>query len=215
MTESYSTSYFSFHFRDIQPHNIIVSGTSIEDHLWWSDKLDVDRIVLSYIQRCKITIIDFGFARALNPEDLRTDVGLDKVAKESKAQSMSHHESKHYSSKSSDDFCVNDSIHDTSIHSKPTKARGRSMTRKSSDLESSESHKRVRDLSALGTRNYAAPEIMSGLRKVSSYISLNSSSHGKSNNSSSKAGKKKAKERRSLSECVSSYGMVADAFSGE
>lgn len=175
----------------------------------------MDGIVSGYIQKCKITIIDFGFARALSPDDLRTDVGLDKAVKESAMQSKSRADVEHYNSKDNDALCVNDKIHDTSIHNKTTNARGRSITRNSFNLDSSQSHKRVRDLSALGTRNYAAPEIMSGLRKVSSYISLNSSSHSKSNLSSSKASNKTAKERRALAECVSSYGMVADSFSGE
>jgi serine/threonine protein kinase len=45
--------------RDIQPCNIIVSGTSIDDDLWWSDDLDANGIVANYVQRCHITLIDF------------------------------------------------------------------------------------------------------------------------------------------------------------
>lgn len=59
-------------------------------------------------------------------------------------------------------------------------------------------------------RNYAAPEIRAGLRRAVSFVTLNSSSHSKNMESNGT----KAKQRRSLAACVSSYGMVADSFSG-
>ena len=61
-------------------------------------------------------------------------------------------------------------------------------------------------LGALGTRNYAAPEILSGMRNLAAEAkdALSSSFH--KNNTH-------AKKKKGLSECVSSYGMTADAFS--
>lgn len=187
-----------------------MSGTSVEDELWWSDEVDVDGKVLGYIQRCHITLIDFGFARALSPDDLATDVGLDKVAKESEGPSPM--ESRQ--SNETKIICVNDSLQETSIHNL-SKSRGRSLTRENSNIDASQSHKPVRDLSALGHRDYAAPEIRSGLRRVSSFLTLNSSTHSKNNSSSNKPGEKKTQTKRALAGCVSSYGMVADSYSGE
>ncbi|KAL3790144.1 hypothetical protein HJC23_009581 [Cyclotella cryptica] len=200
--------------RDIQPCNIIVSGTSLDDELWWSDELDVDGKVLGYVQRCHITIIDFGFARALCPDDLLTDVGLDKIVRESQVEGAHSHTESREQDEVKDErdspICVNSVLFDTSFHQK----RGRSRTRDTPALDTSQSYKVVRDLSALGTRNYAAPEILSGLRKISSTMaSLNSSLHSRNSLDNSRRDSRKVQTRRSLAECVSSYGMVADAFS--
>jgi hypothetical protein len=181
--------------------------------MWWSDEVDVDGKILGYIRRCQITLIDFGFSRALSPDDLATDVGLDKVAKESETVDSTPIASRQNNDREGN-ICVNDMLHDTSIHNL-SKSRGRSMTRKNSNIDASQSHKRVRGLSALGHRNYAAPEIRSGLRRASSFLTLSSSTHSKNNPSSSKSGELKATTKRSLAECVSSYGMVADSYSGE
>ena len=69
--------------RDIQPCNIIVSGGVIHDDLWWSDELDVDGKLLRMARQCHITLIDFGFARALGRNDVLDDAGLKKVMDES------------------------------------------------------------------------------------------------------------------------------------
>jgi len=204
--------------RDIQPCNIIVSGTSIDDDLWWSDEFDVDGKVLGYLQRCHITIIDFGFARALCPDDLLADIGLHKVVRESKLEGTDpptdSREQDEEQNESGSHICVNDVLLDPSIHKKRSESRGRSRTRDRSELELSQSYQVVRDLSALGTRNYAAPEILSGLRKISSTMaSLNASLHSRNVPDNSERDSRKVQTRRSLAECVSSYGMVADAFS--
>ena len=59
--------------RDVQPCNIIVSGGVIHDDLWWSDELDVGGKLLRMARQCHITLIDFGFARALGPNDILDD----------------------------------------------------------------------------------------------------------------------------------------------
>ena len=194
--------------RDIQPCNIIVSGTSIEDILWWNDELDTDGKVLGYVKRCKITLIDFGFARALAPDDLSVDVGLEKAAKESEVNGPSRVRM-YQSNNKENKLCVNGMLQDSSIDN-VTKPRGRTPTRVNFGMDYSQSCVRIRDLSALGTRNYAAPEIMSGLRRATSALSLSVSSHMKNKDS-----RDKSKTKKALAECVSSYGMVADAFSGK
>lgn len=82
------------------------------------------------------------------------------------------------------------------------KRRGRSRTRKEEmmeDLDSSRSRQKIRGLSALGTRNYAAPEILNGLRKA--VDSTNASL------------RRRELRGTRTSECIADYGMVADSFS--
>jgi len=66
-------------------------------------------------------------------------------------------------------------------------------------IDDSVSRRKLRGLTPLGTRSYAAPEILTGIRKVSQSIS--SSFH------------RRQTRRKCESECISDYGMVADAYS--
>lgn len=186
--------------RDIQPANIIVSGAVMTDDLWWSDDLDADGKLANMAKNCNITLVDFGFARALSPNDINSDVGLKKIMDESKSEGRAGPEGieEQAATKDYDVSCINEAL------SGEERGRGRSRTR--DNLDASISHARIRDLSALGTRNYAAPEILSGVRRFadaldSSFRSLNSSNH------------KPETTTKPLGECVSDYGMVADAFS--
>ena len=61
---------------------------------------------------------------------------------------------------------------------------------------------------ALGTRSYAAPEILSGIRTLAE--SMHKSLSGKPKQPQQQQHPKK---KKALSACVSNYGMVADAFS--
>lgn len=49
------------------------------DDLWWSDRLDVNGKVLKMANQCHITLVDFGFARALHPNDIASDIGRKKI----------------------------------------------------------------------------------------------------------------------------------------
>lgn len=82
---------------------------------------------------------------------------------------------------------------------KPKTSRGRSFTRK--DIGDSCSRRKLRGLTPLGTRSYAAPEILTGIRKVTQSIS--DSLHGRQ----TKQPNKQTRENES------DYGMVADAYS--
>ena len=78
--------------RDIQPANIIVSGgvgAMMDDDLWYSDELDVDGKVSDMARRTRITLVDFGFARALGPRDIDEDIGLRKIADERRGRAPS------------------------------------------------------------------------------------------------------------------------------
>lgn len=55
----------------------------MDDDLWWSDEHDVDGKVPRMAKQCHITLIDFGFARALRPDDIDADFGLKKIRDES------------------------------------------------------------------------------------------------------------------------------------
>lgn len=46
----------------------------MDDDLWYSDEYDVDGKVMIMARKCRITLIDFGFARALCPRDVADDV---------------------------------------------------------------------------------------------------------------------------------------------
>lgn len=183
--------------RDIQPANIVVSGSQINDDLWWSDDLDADGKVLKMAKQCHITLVDFGFARALSPTDVKTDIGLKKVDKESVHRSPEMQQEAPTIievNKFDNASCINQALNDPS-RNKGAESRGRGRTREQ-DIDNSISHAKVRDLSALGTRNYAAPEIMSGIRNL--VASLNGSYKSST---------------KTLGACVSNYGMDADAFS--
>lgn len=197
----------------------------MNEDLWWSDELDIDGKVLKLAKKCHITLVDFGFARALSPKDIKDDVGLKKIVNES--ETPIGLEAKTGKGKMFDVSCINHALLDTS-HSEHTRGRGRSRY---IEMDTSISHKPVRDLSklcfdlpcyshiacclmayhraiccytvgALGTRNYAAPEILSGIRNFadamsSSIHSTNGSSH----------------RRRKKGTCVSDYGMVSELIS--
>lgn len=87
------------------------------------------------------------------------------------------------------------------VTDKPKPSRGRSFTRRLSDESGSGSRRKLRGLTPLGTRSYVAPEILTGIRKVTQSIS--DSLHGRQ----TKQPNKQTRENES------DYGMVADAFS--
>jgi serine/threonine protein kinase len=49
--------------RDIHPANLIISGASLDDDLWWSDDYDSGGKLQAMVKKCHVTLIDFGFAR--------------------------------------------------------------------------------------------------------------------------------------------------------
>lgn len=63
--------------RDIKPDNIIISGAKPTSEECYSDGLDGEEAVRQ--QRYNITLIDFGFARALKPSEIKTDLGLSNL----------------------------------------------------------------------------------------------------------------------------------------
>ncbi|GAX12052.1 hypothetical protein FisN_8Lh154 [Fistulifera solaris] len=124
--------------RDIKPDNLIVSGASLEqDEIWDSSTSESDSDYKVLVQKWHLTLIDFGFARALTPEDIKK-----KPPKEDIAQldlDASFRRKRKTLSTADPDLSVGST---------------RSM---SSDLN--RSRHLMRKMSALGNRAFAAPEI--------------------------------------------------------
>jgi len=137
--------------RDIQPCNIIVSKSQINNELWWCDDFSNVKVI-GMAKQCRITIVDFGFARALCPSDVGEDIGLKKVQDETEnIEEESNKRMKNsYIMKSN----IDEPLVDVSLDKSGSKKSRRGRQR--DDLgDSSISQKKIRDLSALGTRSYA------------------------------------------------------------
>lgn len=127
--------------RDIKPDNVIVTGASASQNEIWVDSEDdkADKSWGEWKELCKkwkVTLIDFGFARALTPEDVEKE----RVA----VRTLSAHNMNP----------ITDSPA-TSRHSRRSGGAGQ--------LDKSVSHALTRTMSALGNRWYAAPEVTSGV----------------------------------------------------
>jgi len=129
--------------RDIKPDNLIITGATQDNVI--EDPMEPFSAML---KRWHLTLVDFGFARALGPQDLNVD--------------------------------------DSELSSKFLPSHDLERSLNASDRTLSKTI--VRRLSALGNRDYAAPEIQKGLKKNSNH-------------------------ERALSNFTSDYGMVADAYS--
>jgi len=167
--------------RDIKPDNIIVRGATYCDEACWSD--DIEGSDGAKSMKWSIKLIDFGFARPLRPED---------VSDENKTITLKKNEP-------NDAFfgrsTVDNKLDDKSLH---RAILNLSMSGgKYDDLSNSISRRTFLDLSAVGNRHFAAPEITKGVRIF------------KKRNKS----KKTKEDQQPLSECVSDYGMIVDAFS--
>ncbi len=118
-------------------------------------------------------LIDFGFARPLHPDDIQDHGKVLALQNEP------------------DDVFFGSSTIDRAL---VDKKKGDSLS-----LSTSVSHQKVIDLSAVGNRNYAAPEVREKIRIFKK---------DKKDNS-----RKNDQHHRPLAECVSNYGLIADAYS--
>jgi serine/threonine protein kinase len=149
-------------------------------------------------KRYNITLIDFGFARALKPSEIDTDRGLYNVV-QNVAPDLPLENDNNKKLNAAVLASLEAPIDDGSQHGKKTR-RGRMV-----DFDRSVSRRVVRDLSALGQRSYAAPEITKGVKKFQN--NLSSAITGRHSS------RRDADSDRPLAEFCSDYGMVADAFS--
>ena len=168
-------------------------------------------------EKWHVTLVDFGFARLLQPKDIKTDVGLHMSVHQSNANLANFDDSPQRTQSSTGDHTnkddeeedmeashhfVNSVLNDDSRHNNNN--NNNKNNNKREQFNPSASRHIVRQLSALGNRNYAAPEIINGV------VAAKDDSVG---NSTSSRTKKKKQGHTTLAKYVSDYGMVADAFS--
>ncbi|KAL3806577.1 hypothetical protein ACHAXA_000283 [Cyclostephanos tholiformis] len=196
---------------DIQPCNVIVSGGTTTDDLWYSDEYDVDGRVMRMARGCRITLIDFGFARALGPRDMVDDD--DKAAHHAATPAGEIADGPCFADRALEDVAAPGSRRGRPNAFNARREVGTTVDQYNDD---SISRRRVLDISAVGTRSYAAPEILSGIRSLV-VDNLNSSSLRRSNNNKGRSFDDRftptPNPTKTLGSCVSNYGMVADAFS--
>lgn len=157
----------------------VVRGARYSDEASWSDDLDAENAAKS--MRWNIKLIDFGFARPLRPDDI-LDENMTKTKKEPRDE---------FFGRSS----VDNQLDEKSMHKSFGLNLSNSGKNNLDSSTSSISRFRINGLSAVGNRNFAAPEIKKGIRIFK------------------RRGGKKKEENEPLSECVSDYGMIVDAFS--
>lgn len=176
--------------RDIKPDNCIITGITLNDSRCWNDDFKEES---QNVWNPKLVLIDFGFARALSPTEISDDIGLIKLITECTLNDSDAVKSESFQNKDSSPQHVN--MINSALSEKVSTEHGQSnyftKTKKkkgSTDLSRSMSRNKVLDLSAIGSKKYAAPEILNGIRN-------------------------KPSNAKSLAPCVSNYGMVVDAYS--
>lgn len=183
--------------RDLKPDNVIVTGSSIHDDALWDD----GNLGTEAAEKGKwhIILVDFGFIRALTKDDIATDIALNKTLNDGDNEDIKHASEMAEYDEDHDNYMNYSMDMDESSHKNQ---RGRSAKRE--ELDKSVSHAKVRDLSALGNRNYAAPEILNGAHEKRNILDISGGS---------KSGRDKRKRKEALAKFVADYGMDADAYS--
>lgn len=176
--------------RDLKPNNIIVTGSTIDDNALWDDGEEGETAFNK--NKWRIILLDFGFARALTKKDM-----VHKTLQNEEKEDFDNSEDP---TRSEIDY--KKQIHNVMDSRKCE--RGRKKVRDSLDF--SLSHAKVRDLSAVGNRNYAAPEIIRGVHEKPGF-------HDHSCSVPSTHPEMKKEKDSSLAQFVSNYGMDADAYS--
>ena len=154
--------------------------------------------------------MDFGFARALSPSEVSVDIALYKAVRGEEDKKAPRSDKGNSAMEVSLDVPLND---------RSPEKRGRSAS-----MDNTISKNIVQDLSALGHRSYAAPELLKGVHKALKIPPKNQRddplSGSRHNNPREREDRDRERQSRSgnprrkaLTECVSDYGMVADAFS--
>ena len=135
--------------RDIKPDNLVIRNIRLDDeailvggleHFKWSELRE----------RWHLTLIDFGFARALGPKDLEAEDTLKTLI------GASHSSKKAVRCLDSQES-IDDAVDDTSRHFSRNQILNDDFNK---------SRRIVRSLSAVGNRTYAAPEVKNKVRKT-------------------------------------------------
>jgi serine/threonine protein kinase len=171
--------------RDIKPDNLIIRNIRLDDqailvggldHLKWS----------ALREKWHLTLVDFGFARALGPTDLEADASSKTLIGASHSQTDNNDGNK-VVRRLNPQESIDDAVKESNM---------RLSRNKLLKDHYSKSRRVVRCLSAVGNRTYAAPEVKDNVRKSET---IDPSRNGKISST--------------LIPFVSDYGMVADAFS--
>jgi serine/threonine protein kinase len=152
-------------------------------------------------KKWKVTLVDFGFARALSPKDVQ------KPTLEMRRENLAA--SYHPNAVNSTDIDKSGRPNKDMSSSKSRRSlvgslHGRMSLFKMSDdgLNRSTSHLLVRQMSALGNRNFAAPEI------------INKVKHDKKRGEQAKLNDAEPNDlTETISEYVADYGLMVDAYS--
>ena len=187
--------------RDIKPENCILVGADLSDEDIWSDGDNSKKRVEE--GKWNLMLVDFGFSRALLPKDL-------SEKKEDNWDNTSNQISQNQSSLSNIDAALLESkislshTNDVKSHQHRFLLFGKGeekkkQSRKIDHLKYSYSNVDVLELSAIGSKNYAAPEMFQSMKKNNS--SLPNYSDIEQN------------QQKSCAEYVSKYSMAVDAYS--
>ena len=121
--------------RDIKADNMVITGATMEQDEIWNDNSLGDRDWAALCQKWHVTVVDFGFARALTSDDMK--------------KKPPKGDPRDYVSMDGSSKFLRRSRHGSIGHSNSS---SRSLKRSTSRLFN-------RQMSALGNRDYAAPEI--------------------------------------------------------
>lgn len=207
--------------RDIKPSNCILACSQIpptEDYDWflddaiWSNGEDAVEAVAQ--GKWKLMLVDFGFARALENQEINSNKHLKNSIVYEGSQSKSDvttNEAPETATAAAQEEHVDDNVAESIRHSvfeatnevehaimgggkQRRRMSGISMSLPDyAERRGSTAHQHVRSMSALGTKAYAAPEIRRKLRH--------------------KTPEDFAKQNAAMTECVADYGMIVDAYS--
>jgi len=165
----------------------VVNGVKLNNEATWSSDDDGEAAAKSMCWNIKL--IDFGIARPLRPSDINDEKSVLEKRKEP---------ARDYFGRST----VDGQLDDRSIHKSNFGSLNLSNHSDKSLLDKSISRVRVRNLSAVGNRNFSAPEVQKGIRLFKKSKDSNKNDKGTTKSTI-----------QPLAEYVSDYGMIVDAFS--
>lgn len=224
--------------RDIKPDNILVTGALSSDASIWdnddehdpSEKPDWAALRKKY----KVTLIDFGFARALTPGDVAKP---NQETMKKDARRASYHELLLNENAKAGASGEEKDLSESKRKSLLGSSMGRSIRKRLSGLAGGDSidksnrstmsndslgwsrrsvsHGLTRTMSTLGNRNFAAPEIINNVRK-SPKDKASTGGSKPTPGSSETDGKAEASEApitETILEFVADYGLLVDSYS--
>jgi len=179
--------------RDLKPDNVIVTGASFSEDAVWCDEQENPQ-VQELLHKCHITVVDYGFAKVLTPQDVRkTPITAKDPSKKVTSKKIS----------------LNNALNE-----KRPKRRndiGVAVDSSTSDTSNTSISKhQCLDLTALGNKHYCAPEVLQTLRALSQGVNPPPPND---DNVEQKPIQPPKQQEISTTKNVANYGMNADSFS--